>query len=355
MSTSYKVVHCLNQFFGGLGGEEQAGAAPTLVQGPKGPGLLIENSVPGLRVMSTLIFGDNYLAENTEKAVQEILNLLAPCFEGDDAGRPDLLLAGPAFNAGRYGIGCGALCQAVQERWGIPAVTAMFPENPAVALYRKTVFIAETSDDVRGMAEAIQRMTPLGLKLVRRESCLPEEDHYIAQGRRKNVRAAKTGAQRALEMLVQRLQGEPFESEYPMPVFDRVRPAPPVADMRRARLALVTSGGIVPRGNPDKIEAANAQRFGSYPIKNLQRLSSQSHQTVHGGYDPTCANGDPNRVLPLDAVRELESEGAIGSLHDWYYATVGNATSVESAQRYGQAIAKILLADGVQAVLLTST
>ena len=140
-----------------------------------------------------------------------------------------------------------------------------------------------------------------------------------------------------------------------MPTFDRVAPAPPIEDIRLTRLALVTSGGIVPRGNPDKIEAANAQRFGTYSLQGLQTLTSQTHQTAHGGYDPTFANEDPNRVLPLDVVRDLEAEGAIGSLHEYFYATVGNATSVASAKMFGESIATKLLADGVQAVILTST
>ena len=156
-------------------------------------------------------------------------------------------------------------------------------------------------------------------------------------------------------MLLAKLAGKPFATEYAMPVFDRVQPAPPVKDMGRARLALVTSGGIVPRGNPDRIEAASASRFGSYSIAGVSSLSRATHQTVHGGYDPTFANEDPNRVLPLDAVRELEAEGVFGSLHDFYYATVGNGTSVASAEQYGGEIAKILVADGVEAVILTST
>ena len=108
-------------------------------------------------------------------------------------------------------------------------------------------------------------------------------------------------------------------------------------------------------GNPDRIEAASASRFGSYSIAGVSSLSRATHQTVHGGYDPTFANEDPNRVLPLDAVRELEAEGVFGSLHDFYYATVGNGTSVASAEQYGGEIAKILVADGVEAVILTST
>lgn len=355
MSTPYKIIHCLNQFFGGLGAEKEANAAPRIVQGPKGPGMLIQKEFPEVQVIATVIFGDNYIAEHTDKAVEEIINLLEPFHKEGKANTPDLLVAGPAFNAGRYGIACGAICKAVQARFGLPAVTAMFPENPAVDLYRKDIFIAETSDNVMGMAEAMQRMIPLGMKLVRRESLLPEEDRYIPQGRRKNIFVAETGACRAVNMLLTRLKGESFQSEYLMPVFDRVTPAPPIKAMHEARLALVTSGGIVPRGNPDKIEAANAQRFGSYSIKNLQAFSSRTHQTAHGGYDPTFANENPNRVLPLDVVRELEAEGVIGSLHDYYYATVGNATSVENARKYGQRIAKLLLADGVQAVILTST
>jgi betaine reductase len=76
---------------------------------------------------------------------------------------------------------------------------------------------------------------------------------------------------------------------------------------------------------------------------------------VHGGYDPTYANEDPNRVLPLDAVRTLVRERRIGSLSETYYATVGNATSVERARRYGEEIAALLINEGVQAVVFTST
>lgn len=355
MATPFKIIHCINQFFGGLGGEEQANMEPVLVQGPKGPGLLVEKLFPEVRVIATIIFGDNHLAENTETAVERILNLLAQQVELPGSAAPDFLVAGPAFNAGRYGLACGAICKTVQERLNIPAVSAMFAENPAVEIYRKHIFIAESSNDVLGMTEAVKVMIPLGMKLARREPVLPEEDHYLPQGIRKNIHADETGAQRAIRMLLKRVQGEPFETEYPMPVFDRATPAPPIADMRKARLALVTSGGIVPQGNPDRIEAANAQHFGTYSIKGLQALSSRTHQTAHGGYDPTYANENPNRVLPLDVVRELEAEGAIGSLHDNYYATVGNATSVENARKFGQSIAQALLKDGVQAVILTST
>ena len=126
-------------------------------------------------------------------------------------------------------------------------------------------------------------------------------------------------------------------------------------DISKSVIALVTSGGIVPRGNPDRIESANASKFGAYSLHGVDRLTAETHQSVHGGYDPTFANEDPNRVLPLDVVRDLEREGRIGRLHETYYATVGNATSVDRAQQYGVEIAAELVNVGVQAVILTST
>ena len=49
----------------------------------------------------------------------------------------DLLIAGPCFQAGRYGTAAGAVCAAVQDELGIPAITAMASENPGVDLYRE--------------------------------------------------------------------------------------------------------------------------------------------------------------------------------------------------------------------------
>lgn len=350
----FQVIHCLNQFFGGLGGEEMAGCAPSLVQGARGPGLLLEQLFPELDVAATLIFGDNHVAANQEAAVAEILDLLAPLF-ADKEKRADLVLAGPAFNAGRYGISCGALCQTVQERFGVVAVPAMYPDNPGVDAFGRDLFIARATENVLGMAESLKRLGNLGLKLLHGETPDPEGDDCLFQGRRENIFVEKSGACRAVEMLLDKVAGHPFTTEYRMPVFDRVAPAAPVSDITRATLALVTSGGIVPAGNPDRIEAANAQKFGTYSLAELSALTSRSHQTAHGGYDPTYANENPNRILPLDAVRELEEEGAIGRLHPTYYATVGNATSVTNAKNFGASIAEKLLEAGVQAVILTST
>jgi glycine reductase complex component B subunit gamma len=345
-----RAVHYLNQFFGQIGGEDKADAEPLSKEGPVGPGILFQQQLgPDVEIVGTVICGDNYFSEHMEQATETVLSLIK-LYE------PELVLAGPAFNAGRYGIACGALCQAVVDRWGIPAVTGMFSENPAVELYRKSIFIVETGGTTLGMREAAGKMVQLGLKLARGESIgAPADEGYLVRGLRKNTFSSQTGAARAVEMLLRKMAGEDFTTEYPLPVFDRVAPLPPVERINEATIALITSGGIVPKGNPDHIESSSASRYGRYDISGIMALSPQTYETAHGGYDPTYAGEDPHRVLPLDVVRDLEREGKIGRLYPYYYATVGNGTSVANARIFAQGIAKDLVRDGVQAVIISST
>lgn len=59
----------------------------------------------------------------------------------------------------------------------------------------------------------------------------------------------------------------PFETDLPMPKFDRVEPGKAIEDLSKAKIAIVTSGGIVPVGNPDHIESSNATKFGGIQWK----------------------------------------------------------------------------------------
>ena len=138
-----------------------------------------------------------------------------------------------------------------------------------------------------------------------------------------------------------------------MPDFDRVIKRA-IKDISKAKLRCYT-GGIVPKGNPDHIESSSASKFGKYDIEGVSDLDAQTYETAHGGYDPVYANEDADRVLPVDILREFERQGKIGSLSRYFYSTVGNGTAVASAKKYAQAIGEELLADGVDAVILTST
>ena len=106
-------------------------------------------------------------------------------------------------------------------------------------------------------------------------------------------------------MLIKKINGEEFETEYPMPAFDRVEPGKAIKDLSKARIALVTSGGTVPKGNPDHIESSSATKYGSYDFSGINDLTDENSETAHGGYDPVYANEDGDRVLPIDVMREF--------------------------------------------------
>ena len=346
---SYRIIHYINQFFGGVGGEDKADLPPEIREGVAGPGLGLAKLLGAdVEIVATIVCGDNYCVSHQEEVGAFIVDALRK----HDA---QALIAGPAFTAGRYGMACGFACAAAAQA-GFISLAAMFPENPGVELYKASTYIVPTSDNARGMGTALPPMAALMGKLLRGEKLgSPEAEGYIERGVRVNTFYEKIGAERAVDMLLKKLRGEPFVTEYKMPVFDRVTPRPAVEDMAHATIALVTSGGIVPQGNPDHIAASSARNYGESDISGVTDLQAGSYQTAHGGYDQTYANQDPDRVLPVDVLRDLEKEGRIGKLHHLYYATVGNGTAVSNARKWGAEIGEKLRAANVQAVILTST
>lgn len=131
--------------------------------------------------------------------------------------------------------------------------------------------------------------------------------------------------------------------------------APPIRDICHAAIALVTTGGIVPYGNPDHIESSAASHYGVYDIAGVMDLTEGRYATAHGGYDPTYANSDADRVLPVDVMRDCEKEGVIGILYDYFYTTVGNGMAVATSKIMGTEIGIALKEAGVDGVILTST
>ncbi len=346
-----KVVHYINQFFAQIGGEEKADYPAEIRVGEVvGPGTAFMASFKDeAEIIATIICGDSYFNENLEKAKADILAMVKE-------QAPDVFIAGPAFNAGRYGVACGTIAAAVQEELGIPSLTGMYVENPGADMFKNQVYTVSTKNSAAGMRDAVKKMAPLALKLVKGEKIgSSKEDGYMPNGIRVNFFEDKPGAQRAVEMLVKKLNGKEYETEYPMPSFDRVAPGPAVKDMAHAKIALVTSGGIVPKGNPDHIESSSASKYGQYDIEGVMDLTEETYETAHGGYDPVYANQDADRVLPVDIVEEFIKEGKIGSLHKYFYTTVGNGTAVANASKFAKEIGQKLVDDHVDAVILTST
>ena len=218
------------------------------------------------------------------------------------------------------------------------------------------ILIVETANSAAGMRKAAPAMAKLGLKLMKGEELGASiEEGYLPNGIRKNFFEKERGAKRAVKMLLAKLNDKPFVTEFPMPDFDRVEPGKAIADMSKATVALCTSGGTVPKGNPDHIESSSASHYGEYDIEGIETLTADAWETAHGGYDPVYANDEPNRVLPVDVLRQMEREGKIGKLHRYFYTTVGNGTAVASSKKFAAEYAQKLLKAGVHAVIMTST
>ena len=231
----------------------------------------------------------------------------------------------------------------------------MHAENPGLALTEGRVLVAETDAHACGMSAALERMAALVRAALAGTLPSPAEGGYFPRGVRLNVRAEQPAAERAVALLLRKLRGEPFQTELPRPTRETVAPAPPVPSLASATIALVTDGGLVPRGNPDSMPAALAERYCVLDVRDLERLDAAGHEAHHRGYDTTLASADPNRLVPLDAARELERDGRFARLLPYVYATAGCSAPVANARRIGREIAAALRAHQVDGVILTST
>lgn len=349
MTEKFKVLYYVNQFFGQVGGEDKASMEAEFKREAIGPAMGFEKLIKDEgEVVGTIICGDNYFNENTEKALEYIRKIVKE-------EKPDIVVAGPAFNAGRYGMACAGVCNTVKDEFNIPAVTGMYEENPGVDLTKSKAIVIQTKDSAGDMRKALPKMANITKKLAKGEELnKPEEEGYIPQGRRVTKVTDKRGSKRAVEMLLKRLNGEKIETELPMPVFDTVEPAAPIKDLSKATIALVTTGGIVPLGNPDHIQSASAREWGKYDVSKIDSLKNE-YCTIHGGYDPVYANEIPDRVAPLDMLKEYEKEGVIGDVFKYFYTTTGTGTSVGNSIKFGVEIGKELKENGVDGVIVTST
>ena len=350
MAQAIRVVHYLNQFFGGIGGEDKANTPPVLRCGPVGAGRALQAALgPEGVVEATVICGDNYVVDEQERATKAFALLLRH-------EKPDLVIAGPAFDAGRYGYACANISM-LSRNLGIPAVTGMHRDNPGYTTFASHLICAPTGTSSGDMQNALGRMTSLGLRLARGEMLGPAAtEGYLPTGIRKHTIRSKPAWERAIDMLEARLAGRPWMSEMLSQRYEDVPVRPAARDASGVKLGLVTSGGLVPRNNPDGQVSGFAEKAFRYSIDGIRQLGTSEWESVHGGFNTVFLNTkSPNYVLPLPALRTFEDSGRIKSLHPEFFSTVGNGTSVTSAKRMGAAIAGEFAANGVAAALLVAT
>jgi betaine reductase len=350
------IVHVVNQFFAGFGGEDKAGMPVGVIEGAAGTarGLQLQLGEE-VKIACTIYYGDNYFHEHKEDAIKAILDAVR-------SAQPLVLVAGPAFNSGRYGASCVEICNAVANIFEISCVTAMHDENPGVGSYREyansRVYCLPTAETTAGMTDALKRLGPFAGRLARGESIGPaRQEGYIGRGIRRLEKADRRGVDRAIDMLLKKIKNEPFTSELPMEVWDETPPAPPLAQVRDRNIAVVTTSGVVPWGNPDHFKTYRNTQWRKYNIAELQELEPGKWEAVHGGYNVAYMNQNPHYGVPLDALRALEAEGVIGAgkLYPAYYVIPGNQGSPAVMRRVGQEIAADLKKSGVEGVLFVAT
>ena len=346
-NVKWRVVCYVNQFFAQIGGEDMAGVGFGVKHEAIGPAKLFEELLKDhCEIVGTVYCGDNYFVENGESAAEEGLALIEKL-------KPDLLIAGPAFNAGRYGLNCGKIASIVGRELGIPTVTGMYPENPGVDLYRKDTIIVKTGIPASGMRKVAPIMASIGLRLLNKEPIGGAvAEGYIPRDIILNEEQEHNAAHRAIEMVLNKIAGKPFVSELLPPVFDSVEPAAPLTDSNKIKLAVVSDGGLIPADNPDKIKPNASTTWGHY---NWKGLLKDKHFVIHSGYDGTWVMDNPYRLLPMDVLQELENEGKVGSLHPEVYIACGNCASVSASKTKGEQIAQHLIRQEINAAILTST
>ena len=349
-----KVIYYLNQFFGGIGGEDTADYEPTIQEGQVGPATAAASQLEDAEITHTIICGDNFMGSNTDEALDRIAKML-------EDKEFDLLIAGPAFQAGRYGVACGNVCKMVQDRFGKPTVTSINVESPGVEMFKKDVIIVEGANAAAKMRKDLKNLIKVANKILKGEQLQCSVDGYFPRGKREELwledTRENTAAYRGVQMLIKKIKGEDYQTELIIPKKDVVPIADPV-NLDEAVIALVTTGGIVPVDNPDRIQSASATRWGRYDITGVDSLpnrAAEGYKTIHAGFDPAAADADPNVIMPVDAMRAYEKEGKYARLHNYFYSTVGTGTTESEAARMASEIIPFLEEDGVNAIILTST
>ena len=346
-----KVILYINQFFGGIGGEDQADFEPVIKDGPVGPGSAIQASLENAEIINTVVCGDNFMNSHKDEALSRISDFL----KGKEF---DLFLAGPAFQSGRYGMSCGEMCRFVGEQYGVPTVTCMNEENPGVDAYRDNpdIYIMKGNKSAAKMREDAGKLAAFGNKLMNGEEILwADAEGYFGHGIRKEVFVDKTSGDRAVDMMLNKLSGGACDTEYKIEIHDSVAPARAVSDITKANIAIISTGGLVAAGNPDRMPSGTASIWKRYAIDQLDAFLPGEFFSVHGGFSTNAVNADPEVQVPLSTIKEIGKEGGYGSLHPFFYATTGNLTTLKDARRMGGEIAQVLKDEHVDGVIFVST
>jgi glycine reductase len=349
-----RVMHYINQFFVGIGGEEKAHVPPGSFKGAVGPGKRLQELLgDSAEIVVTAYCGDDYFSEHIKEVLETIIKMAQDHHVG-------LLVAGPAFASGRHGIACIQVCGAISNSMRLTCVTAMHPDNPGVEIYKqykdKRVYAFSTTGTATGMGEALSKIAKFVSNLTAGSTIGSSyKEGYIPRGIRRDELVSKSGADRAVDMLLDKLAGRTFISEIPIESLERVPGAPRIIDLSKACLTLATSSGVIPKGNPDGFKAHKNVQWRKYSIDKLDTMKNTGWDVLHSGYNNVFMKDNPNYGVPLDVCRQIENEGMFAKLYPYFYTTSGCNASIPNMQRIGRGMAADMKAERIDGVLMVST
>lgn len=145
--------------------------------------------------------------------------------------------------------------------------------------------------------------------------------------------------------IVKGLQSEIYVPITPQPVW-----TPVTKPLNEMRIAMATAAGV---------HLKSEKRFnfaGDFSFRMIPGDASVDEMMVsHGGYDNGDVNKDINCMFPLDRLRELAAIGYIGSVAPEHFGFMGGGGDQDKfTEETGPEIARRLLAEGVDGVLLTA-
>jgi len=144
-----------------------------------------------------------------------------------------------------------------------------------------------------------------------------------------------------------------FLKTYPWRRIDPVPWSPLAKPLHEARVAVVSTAGLV---LPSQEPFDNEVRGGDWSYREIPSDADattfiDAHRSQ--SYDHSGVHADANLAFPIDRIRELAEDGAIGEVNHRHFSLMGSITAPGRLVAHSApAVADALAADGVDAVLL---
>ena len=163
----------------------------------------------------------------------------------------------------------------------------MHAENPGFPAAGTSVHTVPAADSAVGMEEALVAAARLGLRLARGEDIGSAEDEgYLPRGIRYNETAELPTSRRAVDMVLRKIKGEPYRTELDVRALEEIAPPEPVSDLKKARIAIVSEGGMVPPGNPDRFAGSRNGNWAAYSFEGKDALPGGTLSRSTGASTP---------------------------------------------------------------------